>query len=241
MSNIPIKPTNTINPTPSKPKVAPVSVQKNLVNKQTTKNSDDKKNNKKKLLILLLLLILLAVAGVSVLVYFLVKPDDNINLQLTITTKINGEITGPGTAMPTQKFIPGDEIPIELNFKIYDPSVLSNSNAKVYARYKISAYVDETYVSGLFDPQPVQGDTLDVIKGDDNYFYYKYVFTSENKDIVAFRALDFVAEYENNILNGKTVSIQIELEILEANVYAIRDVWNTAPNEWRELDEIAKA
>lgn len=233
MSDIPKKPIRATTPPSLKPKVETINIQKDLVSKQPNKKNDDKKDKKKRLLLLLLLLLLIIIAGISVLVYFLVKPNNDINLQLTITTKVNGEIIGPGTEMPNQKFIPGDEIPLELNFKIYDPSVLENSNAKVFARYKISAYVDGTYVSGLFDPKPVQGEELDVIKGDDNYFYYKYVFSSSDRDIVAFRALDFVAEYENNILNGKSVSLKIELEILEANYYAIQDMWKTAPNSWR--------
>lgn len=234
MSDIPKKP--IVQPT-AKPKVAPVNVnniQKDNL-KKTNTQSDSNKKKRRRLLLLLLLLLLLVVGGVSTLIYFVTRPDGEINLTLTITTKINGEIIGPGTTMPDKRYIPGDEIPIELNFKIYDPSLLENSSAKVFARYKISAYVDETYVSGLFDPMPVQGNDLDVIKGDDNYFYYKNVFSSEDRDIVAFRALDFVAEYENNILNGKSVNIKIELEILEANFYAIADVWSTAPNDWRQL------
>lgn len=242
MANIPKKPVNQPSAKPAnqpsaKPQVAPVNVsniQKDVL-KKTNTQTDDNKKKKRRLLLLLILLLIVFVAGMSVLIYFVTKPSDDINLTLTITTKINGEIIGPGTTMPDKKFVPGDEIPLELNFKIYDPSVLENSNAKVYARYKISAFVDDTYVSGLFDPLPIQGNTLDVIKGDDNYFYYKKVFASENRDIVAFRALNFVPEYENNILNGKSVNIKIELEILEANFYAIRDVWSLAPNEWREL------
>jgi len=230
-----IRPTSNIPNASLKPKVAPVSVKSDVINKQPVKKNDDKKDKKKRLLLLLLLLLIVFIAGTSVLLYFVLKPSSDIKLELSITTKINGEIIGPGTSMPTTKFIPGDEIPLELNFKIYDPSLLENSGAKVFARYKISAYVDDTYVSGLFDPQPVQGESLDVIKGDDNYFYYIYTFGSSDSDIVAFRALDFVAEYDNNILNGKSVNIRIDLEILEANYYAIQDMWNTSPNAWREI------
>ena len=254
MSNIPNKPVgdeqkkpsnkipNKINvaprPTPNdaapRPKVAPVSVSSEALNKQTVKGKEEKKDKKKRLLLLLLLLLLFFIVGMSVLLYFVLKPSDDIKLQLSITTKINGEIIKEDTPMPDTKYIPGDEIPLELNFKIYDPSIIAN-DAKVFARYKISAYVDDTYVSGLFDPQPVKGSSLDVIKGDDNYFYYQYTFSSSDEDIIAFRALDFVAEYENNILNGRTVSIKIELEILEANYYAIQDMWSTAPNSWRDI------
>lgn len=218
-----------------KPKVTPVKTQTDLINKHPIKKNEKNKDKKKRVLLLLLILAFIVIAGASLLVYFLIKPSEEINLQLSISTKVNGEIVGPGTEISNKKFVPGDEIPLELNFKISNTSIFGNSNAKVFARYKISAYVDDTYVAGLFDPQPVQGNTLNVSKGADNYFYYNEVFQASNNEIVAFRALDFVAEYNNNILNGKTIEISIELEILEANYYAIKDVWNTAPNEWRNL------
>lgn len=219
----------------NRPVVKPIDVDtKNNQNLPKQQNKDEKDKKKKRrwlLLLLLLLLLFLIIGGVVALVL------STNNQELNITISIDSEIdTGEQPEPITTKYVPGDILPVYLKFKISTDNLI-NSNPKLYVRYKISAFVDDIYVSGLFDPVPIHGNEQEAIKGADNYFYYKKAVPVSDTYILAFENLNFTPEYANNILNGKTVKISITLEVIEANMTAVNNTveWQSAPNEWRNI------
>jgi len=231
-----IKPTENLMPSKAdKPKVEPIKVDANSPQVVKTAQDENKKSKKKKWLLLLLLLLLLFFVVATVVIIVATSPKKSIKIELVI----DSDITLTETPELTKEYLPGDQIPAYLYVSLTDEDLSSGAptDQRVYLRYKISAYVDGNYYPGLFDPLPVQGTEVNYIKGADNYFYHKNTIGIADGEIIIYNYLDFVEEYDNNALNGKTVQLYVEVEILEASQMAIIQEWNTSPNAWREIVE----
>ena len=222
----------------NKPKVNPIKVDPNSPQVAKAAQDENKKNKKKKWLLLLLLLLLLFIVIAVVIIIIETSPKKTIKIELVVDSAINI----PSEPELTKEYLPGDQIPAHLKVSLTNEDVddltrYDFSTERVYLRYKISAYVDGNYYAGLFDPLPIQGTENNYIKGADNYFYHKNSICIADGEITIYEYLDFVEEYDNNVLNGKTVQLHIEVEILEASPMAIIQEWNTSPNLWRDIVE----
>ena len=198
-------------------------------------NTENKKKRKKWLLLLLLLLLIGAVAGVSI--YFMTRiPKTDIHFSIEINTYFNnteqGDSMGEG-AGKEKTYWPGDPLDAALTIKIKNDKGVILDSEKVFLRFKIEVLVDDNYVAGLFDPEFERASDW-AYSDSDNYFYYNY-FCYGNETIKPFSLLEFVAERNNNILNGKCAKIVYTVEILEGHYSAIGSEWNTAPNTWRPI------
>ena len=235
----PIKPVGASAPKPEgKPKVNPINVDPNSPQVAKASQDENKKNKKKKWLLLLLLLLLLLIAVAVVIIIIETSPKKSIKIELVVDSAINI----PSEPELKKEYLPGDQIPAHLKVSLTNEDVddltrYDSTTERVYLRYKISAYVDGNYYAGLFDPLPVQGTEVNYIKGADNYYYHNNTIGIADGEIIIYNYLDFVSSYDNNVLNGKTVKLYIEVEILEASPMAIIQEWNTSPNQWREIVE----
>ncbi len=196
-------------------------------------NTENKKKRKKWLLLLLLLLLIGAVVGVSI--YFMTRiPATDIHFSIITETYFNNtkqdSMGEEETELPP--YMPGDTLDAGLTIKIINDKGVILDSEKVFLRFKIEVFVDDNYVAGLFDPEFER--LKDWTYGTDNYFYYNY-FCYGNESFKAFSFLDFVADRNNNVLNGKHAQIVYTVEILEGHYSAISSEWNTAPNKWKPV------
>lgn len=201
-----------------------------------TDNTENKK--KKRRLLLLLLLLLLIGIGVGTAIYFITKiPKTEIRFSVVVEQKFNNtKIDSAGEEVELPPYVPGDQMEFkELKFRIINDKGAITDSERVFLRFKIEILSNENYFGGLLDPDFENPDDWVYHEGD-NYYYYKY-FCYGNEALEPFKQMDFVADRNNNALNGQKGKIVITVEILEGNYSAISSEWNTAPDSkvWKAV------
>lgn len=197
---------------------------------------EDKKKKKKFLIIFFIIFFILALLVTGIILLTSIKPS-SIKFSVEVDGNVDtGLYDDNNNLIGTLKYLPGDMINADMNVIITNENSPTLQTAdSVYLRIKIDVYVDDNYYSGFFEPT-FEDSTLWTI-GDDGYCYYN-LKSNGNETITVFNELEFIAEKDNNVLNGKTGKLVLVAEILEGNSSAIGQEWHTSPNSWRNLSAI---
>jgi len=237
-----------------KPKVSEIEqdeLDKNLIAED---NEEEKKKKKKFILIIFFIILGLALLGVGI--YFITTiPESEINFKVEVNADVETTYEDEFGQIQKILYFPGDIIKGQLKISVDDLNSTIPTSDSVYLRFKIDAYVDNNYYPGLFQPifskpsdwygngaddgMSSSSSLVNLEYSPDNYYYYCSK-CYDNTEIDVFEYLNFIAEANNNVLNGKTGKLVFTVEILQGNFDAIAQEWYTAPDAWRNMENINK-
>lgn len=188
-----------------------------------------KPKNKKKIAIIAIISSVIILALLSTFVYLaFISPNQPINIQVNFQTDLT-LTPSSGITSPNQKVMPGDDL--ECSYILQSTTENDPDSSGLYVRLRAYAKYENNYYSNLFSYTFT--DRAEWYQGADGYWYYNKVLYPNGQVLDCVRLIH-LEETIGNEFSGKTVTIVLSAEVIQADKRAVEEHWSTSPPEWVE-------